>query len=106
MLIKQVRSHFVRVPDPLRPGRYAQEERLLPTGCESINHAGKTYEPVADGWFDLPMDVAETLMRFRGPHGERFLTDADLGEQVRFGMADAGELPEAPAPKRARKAQP
>ncbi len=47
--IKQFRSRYVRVPDPLRPGRYASEERLVPTGANSLTFEGKTYSANPDG---------------------------------------------------------
>jgi hypothetical protein len=102
MHIKQFQSRFVRVPDPLRPGRYASEERLIPTGASAISHAGKTYKADGDGWFSVPMDVAKHMLSFRTPGSARFLTDADVGEHVRVGAASAeDQLPEPKAKKSA-----
>jgi hypothetical protein len=100
MHIKQFQSRFVRVPDPLRPGRYAQEERLIPTGASAIAHGGKTYKADADGWFSVPTDVAKAMLSFRTPGSSRFMTDADVGEHVRVGAASAEDLPSEPKAKK------
>lgn len=103
--IKQFRSRYVRVPDPLRPGRYASEERLVPTGANSLTFEGKTYRANPDGWFNVPTRAQEFYLAFRSPNGARFMTDSDVGEHVRFGTVEADQLPSAeeePKPVRAR----
>ena len=102
MYIKQFRSRFVRVPDPLRPGRYALEERLVPTGASQVTYDGRTYESNADFWIKVPEHVGAHHCSFRTPSGARFMTDVEVGEHVRFGTADAEELPglDEPAPVR------
>ena len=106
--IKQFRSRFVRVPDPLRPGRYASEERLIPTGAEALSFEGRNYRADADGWFRVPTAAAEHFLKFRSPGGARFLTDSDVGEHVRVGTVAADQLPAEDAPvehKRPRAAR-
>ena len=103
MYVKQFRSLNVRVPDPLRPGRHALEERLLATGATSVSHQGKSYDAGADGWIDVPPHVGEFLVNGRYPRGERFLTPEEVGEHVGFGTIEADELPNAPGPSRRRK---
>lgn len=80
MFIKQVRAHMVRVPDPLRPGKYAKEERLLDAGATSISAGDRTYQANERGYFDIPRDAALPLLSLHFPGGERFATAAELGE--------------------------
>lgn len=108
MYIKQFRSQWVRVPDPMRPGRRALEERLISTGATAISHAGQEYRADPDGWFEVPHEVGIALLNFRHPGGERFYTPAEVDEQVRLGAADADEaLDETPRrrPGRPRKTE-
>lgn len=103
MYVKQFRSLNVRVPDPLRPGRHAMEERLLATGATSISHDGKSYKANDDGWIDVPVHVGEDVLKGRYPRGERFLTPEEVGEHVGFGAIKAEEMPGAETPRRRRQ---
>lgn len=110
MLVKQFRSRFVRVPDPLRPGRYANEERLVPTGATGVSHNGHQHEAIQDGWMKVSEACGHDLCSYRSPSGARFMTDTDVGEHVRVGVVDAAE--DAPeelaedAPRAPRRARP
>lgn len=110
MHIKQFRTVYVRVPDPLRPGKRAQEERLYPTGAVSLSHGGVAFDADEDGWFDVPAEVAEDMLKFRHPGGEKFYTPADVDEQVRLGALDETggvapvEIPPKPAAKTTKSA--
>lgn len=106
MFIKQFRSTWVRVPDPMRPGRRALEERLVPTGTTALSHPSGEYEADRDGWIEVPHDVGVQLCAFasRDPHGgavTRFYTPAEVNEQVRLGALDESNA-DAPAPKARR----
>lgn len=94
MHLKQYRSRNVRVPDPLRPGRHVLEERFIDTGASGISHGDKTFKPDGNGWIEVPMEVGEHLMKFRGPRGERFMTPEEVGEHVGFGAIDSADMPE------------
>ena len=101
--IKQFRSRYVRVPDPLHPGRYASEERPIPTGAVTLSWEGRTYHADEDGWFQVPTAAAEFYLAFRSPRGARFMTDSDVGEHVRVGTVSADQLPaEEPVAREAR----
>lgn len=89
MFVKQFRSTWVRVPDPLHPGKRALEERLTPTGATSISHPSGQFQADDDGWFEVPADVASELLGRRHPGGERFYTPAEVNEEVRLGSAPA-----------------
>ena len=104
MFIKQFRSSWVRVPDPLRPGKRTDEERLLPTGASSISHDGKTYEAGEDGWFEVPAHVGAHLLSFLHPGSERFCTPAEVDETPAAAVAAPAAAPAvAQARPRTRK---
>lgn len=87
MYLKQFRTVLVRVPDPLRPGKRAFEERQMPTGVTAVSWHGKQIEAEEDGWIDLPDDCAEHLKSIHYPKGERWLNQAETGELVAVGAA-------------------
>lgn len=99
MFIKQFRAVQVRVPDPLRPGKRAIEERLITTGCNGVSHGGVFFEADSDGWIDIEREAALHLMSFRGTGGEKFYTPEQVDEQVRLGAVDS----ESALPKVAKK---
>lgn len=105
MFVKQFRSTWVRVPDPLRPGRRALEERLIASGATSISHASGNYKADGAGWFEVPADVGAELLRVsaRDPQTgavSRFYTPAEVNEQVRLGAAQ--DDAESKPPRRTR----
>lgn len=105
MHIKQFREHKVRVPDPLRPGKRTFEDRLIPAGAGGIGHDGQSYKADEDGWFDVPPEVGEIMLKrvHRDPRTgstTRFYTPEQVDEQVRLGaMDDDRSLPSPPVPK-------
>jgi hypothetical protein len=95
MFIKQFRSHQVRVPDPLRPGKRVFEDRLIPSGAAAVSLEGRVYEADDDGWIEVPHELGAHLLSMRHPGGERFFTPHEVDEQVRLGAVDtdSGDLP-------------
>lgn len=106
MFIKQFRSVQVRVPDPLRPGKRAFEDRLIATGGVQIGHGGKTIDADEEGWFEVDHETGTHLLSFRSPDGSRFYTPEQVDEQVRLGALhdDDEELPQARPAKFPKKA--
>lgn len=93
MFIKQFRSAWARVPDPLRPGKRALEERLVPTGAHAISHDGQSFEADADGWFDVPDHVGAQLVNFRHPDSSRFYQPHEVSEDVREALPPGTPVP-------------
>jgi hypothetical protein len=93
--IKQFRTHQVRVPDPLHPGKRAFEDRLIDCGGSELSGPdGVHYFADEDGWFDVPSEVADHLLKMRHPNGERFYRPEDVDVEVRLGRMDPeGALP-------------
>lgn len=87
MYLKHFRTVLVRVPDPLRPGKRAFEERQMACGTTSVTFQGQSIEAEEDGWIDLPVECAEHLKSVHYPNGERWLTPAEVGELVAVGAA-------------------
>lgn len=104
MFIKLFKAQQVRVPDPLRPGKRTFEERLIPAGAPSgvLSVQGTNYTADEEGWFDLPGEIAASLLTVRYPGGERFHTPADVNEQIGLGALPAEEAPNAPKRRNAR----
>ena len=102
MQIKQFRAHNVRVPDPMRPGRYAMEERLGDAGATQLSHEGKRYDADSHGWFEVPVEVGDHFLKGRYPHGERFHTNSEVQEHIRYGELDDARLPESRSGKGAK----
>lgn len=97
MFIKQFRSAWARVPDPLRPGKRALEERLVPTGAHSISHDAASYDADEDGWFDVPDAVGAALKRFRHPDSGRFYEPHEVSEDVRESLPPGSATADANA---------
>jgi hypothetical protein len=93
MFIKQFRSAWARVPDPLRPGKRTSEERLVPTGATSISHEDERYTADEAGWFDVPDHVGAHLLNFRHPGSERFYQPHDVSEDVRESLPAGSSQP-------------
>lgn len=78
MFIKMFKEQQVRIQDPLRPSKRIFEMRLNPAGATS--YAG--HEADAEGWIEVPDEVGEAAVGFRGPNGERFFTPGQVDEEV------------------------
>lgn len=78
-----------------------EEERMAPTGADSIHHAGKEYRAGEDGWISVPTEVYEAVarMRHKHPHGgyTKWCTPGDVDEPERLGLVDRPERPRARA---------
>jgi hypothetical protein len=87
MYLKHFRTVLVRVPDPLRPGKRAFEERQMACGTTSVTFKDENFEAEDDGWVDVPTECGEHLHGLVYPNGERWLTPAEVGELVTVGAA-------------------
>ncbi|MDE2096462.1 MAG: hypothetical protein KGL39_04390 [Patescibacteria group bacterium] len=85
--IKQFREDSARVADPMRPGKFAFEKRLYATNCHMVSHGGQHYQEAVegDGWIEVPDEVADFLVKFRGPKGERFFLPHEVNQEVASG---------------------
>jgi hypothetical protein len=94
MRIQHFTMRHRRVPDPMRPGRTASVGYLVPSGTSAIS--GLDVTPDADGWLDVPHEVAQELCSFRD-HGSGFYTEGEIDEEVRLHRV---EIPTPERPKR------
>lgn len=51
----------VTTPDPLRPGQVYREHRWRATNDHTLTVAGQTFFAKDNGWFDVPLGVAQVL---------------------------------------------
>lgn len=82
MLIKQFRSQYVRVADPLRPGRRTLEERLIPTGASGLSVNGAFFESGPNGWIDAPDPIAADQKQFRTADGRQWYEPHEVDERA------------------------
>jgi hypothetical protein len=90
MFIKHFREVTYRVPDPMRPGHTAFDRRMDSAGTHAISHNGKEYHADADGWFDLPPEVADHFLKFPGWCSPEMVDEEIVAGRIRN---DAEELP-------------
>jgi len=121
MYIKGFKEKQVRVADPLHPGKKVFEQRLIPTGGNSVHThllcvgkckddcEGRVYRAdEGDLWIDVPNEVGAFLRKFRGPQGETLLTPDELDEEVAVGRAtpDAADAAPGDSAKRTKPEPP
>lgn len=97
MLIKHFTEEHFRTRDPLYPGRYVMDRRLVGSGTHSIAADGETYSAAADGWFDLPEEVAYRMLSYPG-----WRTPAQVDEAVSAGEIDSNDSPVSARKPKAR----
>jgi hypothetical protein len=95
--IKGYRQYTRRVQNPMRPGTWANEAHLVPSGASFVSQDGHDYEADEDGWFTIPQELGEFLRSGAYPGGERFLTRYEAREQHKVGFLD-DDFSERPAP--------
>lgn len=106
MYVKQFRGFAVPVPDPLRPGRVAYTERLVPTGATSLSLGDEVYRAdERDGWFDVPHEMGLRLLALRYPGGERWHSPEQVNEEVRRGSFEDPKDSAPPADKAVPRAR-
>lgn len=93
MFIKHFTVRKFRTRDPLHPGQWVVDRRLVGSGTTSIVHAGNTYAAGVNDWFDVPEEVGTFMARFPG-----WRTDAEVDEDVMAGYIDENDAPSAAPP--------
>lgn len=69
MFIKHFREVTYRVADPLHPGHTVFDRRMDASKTYDITHNGVAYKADADGWFDVPPEVAAHFLGTNGSPG-------------------------------------
>jgi len=89
MFIKHFREVTYRVPDPMRPGHTAFDRRMDSAGTHALSHNGQVYHADADGWFDVPEDVATHFLKFPGWCSPEMVDEEIVAGRIRPDASDA-----------------
>ncbi len=96
MLIKHFAERHFRSRDPLRPGQWIVDKRMVPSLTSAIVHEGEQYDAAATGWFDVPEPVGNFFLSRPG-----WRTPAQVDEEVAAGVIEENDSPvSAPAPRK------